>query len=59
MTKKQKKAINDLMRRKIAFDRYVKQCLENKTEDMVLIAIVSSNGEFRWWNKENETDRCR
>lgn len=55
MTKKQKKAINNLMRRKIAFDRYVKQCLENKTEDMVLISIVSSNGEFEWWNKENDT----
>lgn len=55
MTKKQKKAINDLMRRKIAFDRYVEQCLENKTEDMIIFLIVSSNGEFKWWGRENES----
>lgn len=54
MTKKQKKCVNDLLKRKKDFDRYVKRCLASKTEDMIIISIVSSNGEFEWWRKENE-----
>lgn len=54
MTKKQKNCINNLLKRKKAFDRYVKECLEKQTEDMTIISIVSYNGEFEWWVKENE-----
>ena len=54
MTKKQKNCINNLLERKKAFDRYVKECLAKQTEDKTLIAIVSDNGEFEWWVKDNE-----
>jgi len=55
MTKKQKKCINDLLKRKKAFDRYVKRCLESQEEGVIILGIVSDSGEFEWLRKyENE-----
>lgn len=54
MTKKQKKAVDSLRRRKAIFDRYDKRCLEKKAKDKrktrnKILIVHSSNGEFEFW----------
>ena len=59
MRKKQKNCINNLLKRKRAFVRFVKLFLERaEAQGLIIMAIVSYNGEFEWLGKyEDEQNK--